>query len=197
MSAEQTAYFQMLGSLLYNEPSIGAIDALKTNEVFSALPFAVDNKLAADGRLVMADWLESASAEELTDKARSDYVRLFIGPGKPLSPPWGSVYLSVDGLLFTEETLYVRKFYESNGRIVKEKHREPDDHIGLELEFLAYLSELGKTETALKFTEKYIVPWVFKWNADVQKHAKTGFYKALGNMTAGGVEYFMSGKPVF
>jgi TorA maturation chaperone TorD len=192
MSAEQTAYFQVLGSLLYNEPGTGAIEALKTNEVFSSLPFAAENKLAAEGRLAMENWLESASTEELTDKARSDYMRLFIGPGKPLSPPWGSVYLSVDGLLFTEETLYVRKFYESNGRIVKEKHREPDDHIGLELEFLAYLSELGKTETALKFAEKYVASWVFKWNADVQKHAKTGFYKALGDMTAGGVEFFLN-----
>jgi TorA maturation chaperone TorD len=196
MNTEQAAYFKMLGSLLYSEPGISAIEALKTNEVFSSLPFAADNKLAAEGRQAMEKWIGSASAEELTDKARSDYVRLFIGPGKPLSPPWGSVYLSVDGLLFTEETLYVRKFYESNGRIVKEKHREPDDHIGLELEFLAYLSELGKTETALRFTEKYIAPWVFKWNADVQKHARTGFYMALGNMAAGGVEFFMSGKPV-
>jgi TorA maturation chaperone TorD len=192
MNTEQTAYFKLLGSLLYNKPSINVVDALKTNEVFSMLPFAAECKLAATGRQAMEKWIKGASAEELSDKARSDYVRLFIGPGKPLAPPWGSVYLSIDKLLFTEETLKVRLFYEKYGMKAAKKYQEPDDHIGLELEFIAYLAEQSKADAAREFAAEFIAPWISRWNADVQKYSKTAYYKGLGNMAEGGLEFFMN-----
>ena len=187
MAAELTAYFRLLGSLLYNEPTSNVINMLKNDEVFSELPFATKNKPVAEGRELMEAWLNSAPAEELTDNARSDFMRLFIGPGKVLAPPWGSVYMSVDKLIFTEETLNVRRYYERNGRIVKEKHHEPDDHIGLELEFIADLLENNQTDTVRDFVGKYVIPWVSKWNDDIQKHARTDYYRGLANMAVGGV----------
>jgi TorA maturation chaperone TorD len=161
---------------------------LKNDEVFSELPFAAESEATAEGRRLMEAWLGSGSAEILTDKARSDFMHLFIGPGKVLSPPWGSVYMSTDKLIFTEETLNVRLYYERNGRIVKKKYHEPDDHIGLELEFIAYLLENDRTDTARDFAEKYVIPWVFKWNDAVQKYAGTDYYRSLANMAAGGVQ---------
>jgi TorA maturation chaperone TorD len=192
MGAEQAAYFKLLSSLLYNEPSLPAIGMLKREGIFSDIPFAAENKQAAEGRKIMENWLKSATAEELTDKARSDYVKLFIGPGKPLAVPWGSVYLNTEGLLFTEETLKVRQFYELSGMKAVKKKSEPDDHIGLELEFIAYLFKVDKADAAREFAEKFIVPWISQWNADVQKYAATGFYRGLGGMAAGGIDCFIS-----
>ena len=188
MTAAQTAYFRLLGSLLYNEPSAGTIHMLKNDGIFAELPFAADNTTAAEGKKLMSAWLDGAPADKLTDEARSDFMRLFIGPGKVLAAPWGSVYMSVDKLIFTEETLRVRKYYEANGRIVKEKNREPDDHIGLELEFIADLLDSDNFNMACEFAEKLVLPWILDWNSDVQKYAKTGYYQGLANMAAGGVQ---------
>jgi TorA maturation chaperone TorD len=184
-----STYFRMLGLLLNSEPSAELMDKL-TDGVFEEVFYAQDNEKVLRGHKEMEEWLKSESKEKLLEKACSDYMKLLVGVGKVFAPPWGSVYLNTDRLLFTEDTLKVRQFYERYGRKPVKKYKEPDDHIGLELEFLAYLSERGETEAAVEFAQEFIVPWVFQWNADVQKYAKTGFYKALGNMAAGGVEYF-------
>jgi TorA maturation chaperone TorD len=195
-SDRSASFFRLLGSLLYNDPSREVIDTLADEGVFAELPYAAESALARKGQKEMLDWLKSAPRDELALEARTEYMRLLIGIGKELAPPWGSVYQSVERLMFTEDTLRVRLFYEKHGMKLKEKYHEPDDHIGLELEFLAYLSEQGKIAAAREFAAEYIVPWISRWNADVQKHAETGFYKGLGNMAAGGIDYFMNGSPV-
>jgi TorA maturation chaperone TorD len=185
-----SAYFRLLGMLLYNEPNSGLLDTL-SDGVFDEAVYAAENETVRQGIGEINAWFKSGSKEKLLDAARSDYMRLLVGVGKVLAPPWGSVYLNTDRLLFTEDTLKVRQFYERYGMKATKKYSEPDDHIGLELEFLAYLSEQGKIEAAREFVAKYIVPWLPRWNADVQKYAKTGFYKALGNMAMGGIDFFV------
>ncbi|MDR2400529.1 MAG: molecular chaperone TorD family protein [Deferribacteraceae bacterium] len=188
------SYFRVLGSLLYNEPSAEAIDMLIDEKVLSVLPYASDNERALKGQKELLEWLESSPREDLTLEARTEYMRLLIGIGKSLAPPWGSTYLNDDRLLFTEETLKVRFFYEKYGMKLKEKYSEPDDHIGLELEFLAYLLERGEREAACTFAAQFLVPWISRWNADMQKHSKTGYYKGLGNMALGGIDFFISAR---
>lgn len=56
----------------------------------------------------------------------------------------------------TEETLAVRERYVAAGLVVRQLHRIPDDHLGIELEFLFLLTRLaveaaqaGDAETVL------------------------------------------------
>jgi TorA maturation chaperone TorD len=189
MSLEVKAvYFRLLGSLLYNEPSETVINTPLSEELFAGIPYARNNKLAKKGQTQIECWLKSAPINELTDNVRTDYMRLLVGVGDVLAPPWGSVYLDDERLLFNENTLKVRQFYERYGMMVKKKHSEPDDHIGLELEFLAHLAKQGEDEAMLNFVKEYMLPWVFLWNNDVQKHARTDYYRGLANMAAGGIE---------
>jgi TorA maturation chaperone TorD len=190
-------FFRAIGALLQNVPTLAIIQELQETVVFDEIPYAAEHPLVQTGRQQMMSWLDSEGAAQLADDAHADYMRLFVGvTGKTLAAPWGTTYITKERLLFSEQTIWVRKFYERYGLVVKNKNTEPDDHIGMELEFLAYLSEQGKVDAAREFAAGYIVPWASLWNADVQKHAKTGFYKALGNMTAGGIDYFMNGSPV-
>lgn len=62
--------------------------------------------------------------------------------GKVLAPPWGSVYMSEERLVFQKETLEVRNWYREFGLAAENLYREPDDHIALELGFLAHLAKL-------------------------------------------------------
>ena len=185
---EQSAYFKLLGVLLYNEPSLTSVNKLINDAPFTELPYAAENEAVLKGLELMVNWLKSSNAEGLTDVARSDYMRLFVGPGKLLAPPWGSVYLDKDRLIFDENTLVVRQFYERFGMKLKEKYKEPDDHIGLELEFLAYLAEQGEEEAMVSFAKNFMLPWILRWNSDIQKNARTDYYKGLANMAIGGVQ---------
>ena len=68
-----------------------------------------------------------------------DYLRLFVGLGMPLAPPWESTWANDARLLFQRETLDVRYWYRSAGLELARLHHDPDDHIGLELEFVGLL----------------------------------------------------------
>jgi TorA maturation chaperone TorD len=184
-----SAYFRLLGLLLNSEPSAEIFDKL-ADGMFDEAFYAKDNEKVIKGYEEIRTWLKFESKEKLLADARSDYMKLLVGVGKVLAPPWGSVYLNTDRLLFTEDTLKVRQFYERYGMKSVKKYKEPDDHIGLELEFLSYLSERGENAAALEFAKEFVMTWISRWNADIQKYAGTGYYRGLANMAAGGVEYF-------
>ena len=60
-----------------------------------------------------------------------------------VAPPWESVYFSPDRLVFQQETFQVRAWYTRFGLQSANHNKEPDDHISVELEFVAHLAELG------------------------------------------------------
>ena len=129
-----------------------------------------------------------------------DYNRLFIGPGALLAPPWESVYRS-KRLVFGEETLQVRDFYQRFGLEVKNLNKEPDDHIGLEMEFIAYLCQeaiqkIQDNEDAVpyiqatrQFLQEHLAQWVPEFCGDIEEGARTGFFRGLAKFTDGWLEF--------
>jgi TorA maturation chaperone TorD len=113
------------------------------------------------------------------DELQQDYLRLFVGLGTPLAPPWESAWASDARLVFQRETLDVRYWYRSAGLQVAALHRQPDDHIGLELEFVGRLRERHEPETAAAFAREHPLTWADRWAAAVNEHARHPFYPAL------------------
>lgn len=70
----------------------------------------------------------------------SEYTKLFIGPGKLPAPPWESVYVCGEDLLFQESTLAVREAYRAAGYQASGYPHEADDHLATELNFMATLA---------------------------------------------------------
>lgn len=196
---EAAIFFKLIGSFLYAESSEEDIAYMHEEQVFDDIPYAADNPLVKAGQRDIIDWLNSGVASEssmrasqLAEAAAYDYMKLFIGVGKVLAPPWGSCYLTEGRLVFQKETLEVREFYAEYDFQLKNKHSEPDDHIGLELEFLANLLEQEQIEPALRFMKSFMSPWIQDWLHDVEKSARTGFYKGLARMAVGGIECFLA-----
>ena len=113
------------------------------------------------------------------EAVEQDYLRLFVGLGTPLAPPWESVWASDARLLFQRETLDVRYWYRSAGLQIARLHHEPDDHIGLELEFIGLLLERDDAQTAADFAREHPSAWVHRWADAVCMHASEGFYPRL------------------
>lgn len=75
-----------------------------------------------------------------------EFNRLFVGPTPPPAPPYESVFFSEERLVMQEQTVRVRQIYRSENLMAVSQGEIPDDFIGTELEFAAYLLERAKEE---------------------------------------------------
>lgn len=82
-------------------------------------------------------WVEEALSLAGGVRADQEYHRLFLGPGRPVAPPFESVYR--DGtILGPAAQSFLRELREA-GMEPPEDSRLPADHVALELEYLAHL----------------------------------------------------------
>lgn len=196
--------FNLLGEILYTYPDARWVPLMTDKELFLEAPFASGQPDTEAGLELLTLWAEKSEdlmpAESLK-LVQNDYSRLFTGIGQVLAPPWESVYLSRERLLFQEQTLQVRSCYQRFGFETPNLGREPDDHIGLEIAFLAHLAGMGLValrendqrtfevvlQAQKQFLLDHIVKWVFDWCALVQKHSQTDFYQGVALLTRGAV----------
>ena len=131
-----------------------------------------------------------------------DHQALFVGPGPALAPPYESVYRSREHLLFEEQTLQVREAYRAFGLVAPALNREPDDHIGLELHFLAEVSlrsldaldagdddRFDATLAAHQaFLADHLLVWAWECLDRVRDNARTGYFRGVALLTSGLLE---------
>jgi TorA maturation chaperone TorD len=136
------------------------------------------------------------------DGLRDDFNRLFIGPNKVLAPPWESVYFSSDRQMFQIQTLEVRNWYARFGLEIVNLNKEPDDHLGLELEFIAHLAHLAleaqtngneeqftQTLEALRqFMKQHPLRWAQACLIAIDKNARTDFYRGIALLVSGALQ---------
>jgi TorA maturation chaperone TorD len=176
--------YRFLATLYLDQPSPAWLAELARTGVLDEFPLPVTDGLdlirAAAGRL--------AAGETDGREFRADYDQLFIGPGHLPAPPWESVYRTDEHLVFDWPTLEVRAAYRQMGLTVA-KPSDPDDHIGLELLFLATLAEreaagdTGAAEAGQQFLQEHLLQWAPAFCADVVAHAQTDLYRGLGLLT--------------
>lgn len=140
------SYLYRLGQRLFgDEPDKALLREALSLLALEALGLFVDleaGEAAAAVRVLDAACADfDARSETFTDDARAEYTRLFLGPGTLPSPPWESAHVSSDRTLFNAVTLEVRRFYVSKGFRPREYPHVADDHLALELDFLAALSQ--------------------------------------------------------
>ena len=91
----------------------------------------------------LLDVLDEAAqgGEEELRAWKAKYTRLFVGPAALPAPPWESVYTSHERLIMQPCTLEVRAAYRERGFEPALCRHVPDDHVALELDFLAALAK--------------------------------------------------------
>lgn len=128
-----------------------------------------------------------------------DHQALFVGPGPLLAPPYESVYLSREHLLFEEQTLQVREAYRAFGLVAPALNREPDDHIGLELHFLAEVclrsldaldaGDDDRLDATLAAHQAFLTDHLLVWGPDclgrIREHATTDYFRGVALLTSG------------
>lgn len=196
---EELYLFNLLRQVFLKEPTKDLVNDLakidppdKTyDEIDYGLKLMIDSTRKNGNRL--DEWLEELAIE---------YARLFIGPKNPPAVPYASFYLSESHLLITDETIDVRKRYLEAGMAVKELYSIPDDHIGIELEFIYYLTqkiielfEQGQQEEASRlfeirsdFLKEHMASWVLSFVDKIREFTQEDFYKGASFILTGIIE---------
>ena len=134
----------------------------------------------------------------LGDLARH-YAFLFLGVGPENIALCESAYRNERGLLFQNAYFDILEKYREVGLGKREDFSEPDDHLSLELAYMAHLShwtfssiETGKEEEVEKFHQYqrdflkgHLLPWIPHFVRGLSEVSSSTFYKALAYLLEG------------
>jgi len=152
--------------------------------------------LAAAG-VTLDQNLLSLPGEELVSELALEYTRLFLGPGKHVSPH-ASVHLPAGGgSLYGAPTVAVRRFIESTGARYRPDYHGLPDHISVELEFMqqVVLTEAEAWDSQdpeqaseclsieKEFIDIHLADWVPVFREKVCRQAELSFYCQMAKMT--------------
>ncbi len=202
----ETLLFGLLGKILYQYPGKEErawLQSLIDSEAFSELPITASSGDITAGLGLLQKWSQGGLTDTTFTEMQGDYLRLFIGPGKVIAPPWESVFFNEARQTFQEQTLQVRNWYRRFELEPEKIYHEPDDHIGLELTFVAHLAnqallaldagDQAKSKTLIEarkeFLVEHLLKWAFAWCELVTKSARTDFYKGIALLTRGSLEH--------
>lgn len=141
----------------------------------------------------MAAWRESSAQGETAREVAADHNRLYGVTARALVAPYESVHRGDDGLVFDEETLQVREAYRELGLRVPLQGREPDDHLGLEFDFMAQALnravEAAEPHEPLRmaqaFCDDHLLAWAPTVLAQVEELSTTRFMAGVALLSMG------------
>lgn len=193
---------KVLATAFYLPPAEPFLASFSTAELLADWPLASGDPATERGLQLLRALFDRTQPTALLPALREDHTALFIGLMQVDAPPWESVYLSRDHLIFDQQTLEVREFYARFGLQIPKLDREPDDHIGYELLFLAHLMEqaacaldagdvataVHALEAARTFFAAHPQQWAVFFIERLTQRARTDYYRGLASLLEGGMK---------
>ncbi len=196
--AREFAY-DILRRFFVEEPTRDYLNEFIHRNMVDLFPFQEDSEEIHSGVQLVKKYLATHDPLHIDshfEELHWDYTRMFIGPFEIPVHPWESVYVRKDKLLFQKTTMAVRKCYEQYGLQTADFNIEPDDHVGLELDFIFRLNELcirageaNKPDVVREITRllneqqnflaEHLLAFIPQLCDKVMTHAETDFFKGL------------------
>lgn len=167
---------RVLGALFYFAP-----DSEQAAPLVTALnqgDWQQDWPLPPGQLATLAVALRQQADEPLPDA----WQRLFLGPWALPAPPWGSVWLDRESVLFGDSTLALRQWMRDNGIVFEMAQNEPEDHFGTLLLLAAWLAENGRNAERDQLLAWHLLPWSSRFLTVFVENAGHPFYQALGQL---------------
>ncbi len=192
--AGRVALYALLARLFRTEAGPAFLDRLEALR----LPAATGPRGIAEGCRLMAGFLRRHRAAAVSELA-VDFARVFLcAGGRGGALPYESVYTSPERLLMQEARDAVLANYRRESLQRAADFRGPEDHVALELEFMAHMCRRtaaamgrGERQAALacldrqrEFLNRHLLRWVPAFCRDVRRLAGTDFYRGLARFTA-------------
>ncbi len=192
---ERSRLYGLLATVFRHEPSAEFLCQMKTPEMMVAL---------AGAGVELGEEFETDRFADISEKLGIEYTRLFLGPGKHISPHESVQLKRGSGILWGPETSAVRKTYRAAGLDLGENETVLPDHLSVELDFLVLLAkeeaeaweklEYDSTARSLHlqhgFISRHLGKWVGGFCKKVKEQADFAFYPAFAELLRG----FLSGE---
>jgi len=192
---ERSQLYGLLATVFRREPTVEFLCRLKTPELIVAF---------AGVGVDLGDEFETEKFADIAADLAIEYTRLFLGPGKHISPHESVQLKRGSGILWGVETSAVRQSYRDAGFDLGETEINIPDHISVELDFLALLakaeadawtdqSQARTCETLYlqhDFVSQHLGKWAGAFCNKVEEQAAFAFYPAFANLLRG----FLSGE---
>lgn len=188
METRKAAY-QLLADFLGEVPTLDVIMAWRNGQKLKVL------SSASEGAQKLCSLLKNMSINEMYavySSLRDEYLRLFGSSGQLPVAPCETMYRASEQMLPRSYAHDVRQMYAEFSLYFKKMNGEPDDHIAIELEFMAVLIEKMMNNVASKeryerymngqrtFVLEHLKNWAPRFAEDLEKHAEHPIYKAIG-----------------
>lgn len=166
-----------LGALFYYGPSHAASEAL-----FQAIREGDITELLPD--LPLTKWQVALTKPNL----HSAWQTSFYGPGFLNAPPWGSVYLDPERVVFGVSLIELRAFLNDLGLQLTTDMNEPEDHFGLLLLLVAQLAaqqqdSKKEANSLIQLLTLHLLPWSERYLNCLSESAEHPFIKQLAEYT--------------
>lgn len=188
---EYAVALEVLAKLLTQVPDQKTLKAITKEQMTAHWPVPLEDEQGQRGLALLQQFFLD-DTEDLHKKLRRDFFSLF-----EMSPPrcyiHESVWLGKDKLLYDKQTFAVRTWYAKYGLQAHASDKGPDDHLGLELSFVAYLLNQceSKPEERIelqsdirRFMDEHLMRWAPQCLAKITEQAETSFYQGLGLLVA-------------
>jgi len=119
-----------------------------------------------------------------------EFTQIFLTNHKTGAPPYASVYLSKDGLMFQEPHKNMLSLLQAQGLSIQENFNEPADHLAIQLDYLGnlILTELNANnpqqilQNEKVFIEEQLLNWLPHLQKKISHIEQSGFYQHLSNL---------------
>lgn len=171
-------YGRLLGASFYYEPSdsriAGVLDFFRQPTWMEEWEIPLEQKVC--------EKITALINQGLTKDLTEQYQNLFIGPNELVAPPWGSVYLDPECVIFGNSLLALRDFLNCHQIAFQAQQDEPEDHIGLMLMLSAYLAET-RPHLLVEFLNQHLLTWAPHFLTKLANVENHPFYQGLAQLT--------------
>lgn len=173
--------YLFLGAIFLKEPELDMIHFLRSSKNLEIL-----NSVGCS-----LEFPEGKEIDSILEELQVEYTRLFLGPGKHLSP-YASVWCDSESKLWSETTIQVQQLIQELGLEYSEEWSGLPDHMGILLELMGKLATCESTawsennEEKVNFfqeCEKLVLNNFLGWLPDfcgkVEQQSLLDFYRTL------------------
>jgi TorA maturation chaperone TorD len=194
---QRSALYSLLAQVYMTEVSRNLLETIMTSGFLNTI---------ADERTKELNLYFKSGTNELLEDLACEYTRLFIGPGKHMSPH-ESVHHKLDGgdwgKLWGASTVAVRNFIKSAGMTYLDDFTGMPDHIAVEFEFMKQLTLQEKEardeknneqivyflSLEKKFLEEHIGCWIPGFCEKILEETGNVFYQKIAFLTKEFIEF--------
>lgn len=197
MAGQRSNIYSFLSTIYHKELTKSLLKQIKDSQFL---------KVLSDMEIKLENDFLHTSEDKLLEDLAVEHTRLFLGPGRHISPH-ESVHHERDdgdwGKLWGASTVEVKKFIESAGLEYKSEYSGLPDHISVELEFMRELTmreskawEEKDKDSALyclkiekKFIDEHLIKWIPAFCDKVMSQAELSFYREMAKVTKHFIEF--------